>query len=302
MRERLVDNSYPNPERLRAEYDFGVGYALRWLFYEYVEDGRDFHSEAVRILGLKGDENILDVGCGQGAFLKSVDQQGHSGTLVGLDYSNTFEYVSQNTPVRFVAADASCFVSGDKCAALPFADSSFDVTTALFMLYHVDSPESTLRDMTRITRPDGKIIVATSAQNNKQQHRRFEALLAKDMGVEKPPRYTRTFTTEIAENLLPRLFNQVETAIDHDTQVILTEADMHQDPFFSEGKLSTYIASLKSMVQQYGHTDEERIRASIKINDSIKRIVLPEMCRQIKESGQFVETIHRKLYICSNAQ
>ncbi|WP_419182303.1 class I SAM-dependent methyltransferase [Paenibacillus radicis (ex Xue et al. 2023)] len=38
-------------------------------------------------MNLNGTEAVLDVGCGPGAFLRFLKDQGHSGRLVGLDQS-----------------------------------------------------------------------------------------------------------------------------------------------------------------------------------------------------------------------
>ena len=41
-----------------------------------------------RVLGrLKGDENILDLGCGNGELARELARRGHRGTYLGVDFS-----------------------------------------------------------------------------------------------------------------------------------------------------------------------------------------------------------------------
>lgn len=50
------------------------------------------------------------------------------------------------------------FVAGD-ATALPFADASFDVATISFGLRNVNEPDAALREMRRVVRPGGRLVV-----------------------------------------------------------------------------------------------------------------------------------------------
>lgn len=299
MREHVFERS-PNPEKLKEEYSFGGGYALRWLLYEFVEDGIDFHEESRRRLQLQGDESVLDIGCGQGGFLKDIETEGHTGTLIGLDTNDTLAYANKNTVVNFVQADASCLTKENLGIGLPFKTNSFGLAAAILMLYHVSSPRSTLQELSRVVLPGGKIAIATSGSKNKLQHRQFEDKIGDNLGVTKPARYTRTFTSETADSLLPQLFPEVELAFDQRTCIRITEEDLLEDWKGSNGVLSAYIGSIKSMARQFGRNDAERAKAASNMNRAIAEVVLPKILDQIKTTGSFVETIHRSLYICTN--
>ena len=92
---------------------------------------------------------LLDVGCGEGAFLRSI------GAVSGLDRHGvdisapSIELAAKSSPeVSFIVANADRF--------LPYADASFDFVTSLDA--RVNAPE-----FERVLKPDGLILVAVPA-------------------------------------------------------------------------------------------------------------------------------------------
>ncbi|HYJ92704.1 MAG TPA: methyltransferase domain-containing protein, partial [Pyrinomonadaceae bacterium] len=94
---------------------------------------------------------ILDVGCGTGANLEMLS---HFGEAEGVDVSD----------------DALEFCRGKGLKAqkglaekLPFEDESFDITTALDVVEHLDDDVAGLREMFRVTRKGGYSLVFVPA-------------------------------------------------------------------------------------------------------------------------------------------
>jgi ubiquinone/menaquinone biosynthesis C-methylase UbiE len=65
-----------------------------------------------------------------------------------LDKARARSSVAAGRPIEFRQLDAT---------ALPFPDASFDTVTTSLMLCTVPDPERTLREMSRVCRPDGRI-------------------------------------------------------------------------------------------------------------------------------------------------
>jgi SAM-dependent methyltransferase len=98
-----------------------------------------------------GDEYALDVGCGAGALALSLAP--HVGAVVGVDpVPELLALARERAPAN------ATFTEGDGMA-LQFDDASFDLTGTLRTLHHIARPELVLAEMTRVTRPQGRVLV-----------------------------------------------------------------------------------------------------------------------------------------------
>lgn len=308
MLMRIDAQALQNPSTFdNSEYLAGFGSAVRWEPYFYTDSQIDFHKEAVRRLGLVGTEAVLDVGSGQGAFLRNIHAQGHHGSLVGVDQSSVLFYEDKRRVFGFIQADASARPSTDlhspddlrrepdEFSFLPVKEDAFDVVTAMFMLYHTSDPVATIHDMVRIMHPEGTIVIATSGPNNKSQHRGFERLIADRMKIpvgNQPALYNRVFNTIIARRLLPQMFGQV-VPWTHIEQMNIS----HDFQLNGVSGVEAYINSLKSMSYSYGETPIAQRRFNELVNAYARHIIDEEIEKSL--DGFFHDNIHRELYICS---
>ena len=118
--------------------------------------------------GLKGNERLLDLGCGRGAVLIEAARRLPTGRAVGADLWSGKDQ-SGNTPEATLANAAAAGVADRvevhtaDMTALPFADGSFDVVTSALAIYNIPSPEGRYRavdEAMRVLRPGGQLLVA----------------------------------------------------------------------------------------------------------------------------------------------
>jgi SAM-dependent methyltransferase len=114
-----------------------------------------------RILdSLRGDESILDLGCGNGELARELTRRGHRGAYLGVDFSPPLLDAAAAThsfPVKFVQGDLTSDWS------FQVSSSKFQVVFAFAVLHHIPSVETRLeilRTIKNLLNDDGKFILS----------------------------------------------------------------------------------------------------------------------------------------------
>jgi SAM-dependent methyltransferase len=116
---------------------------------------------------------VLDIGCGPGNFAGWFGAQvDPDGLAVGVDASQQM--------LRRAVADNSgpavAYLRGD-AEHLPFADGVADATTCLAALYLINDPFQAIRELARVLKPGGRMVILTSlAPGGVSTSRRGKAL------------------------------------------------------------------------------------------------------------------------------
>jgi demethylmenaquinone methyltransferase / 2-methoxy-6-polyprenyl-1,4-benzoquinol methylase len=112
---------------------------------------------AVYVSGVKSGQHVLDVAGGSGdlsrLFIKKV---GRGGQVVLTDINNAMLRVGRN---RLLDEGSAALVTQCDAEHLPFPDNYFDCVSIAFGLRNVTRKEAALREMQRVLRPGGSLIV-----------------------------------------------------------------------------------------------------------------------------------------------
>jgi ubiquinone/menaquinone biosynthesis C-methylase UbiE len=109
------------------------------------------------ILELMGDLNdarVLDVGCGDGVLTCAAASRGAH--VTGVDPDPAMLDAGRSRAGR--AGVKAEFLDG-RIERLPFADASFDVVAAVTVLCFVDEASLAVREMARVLRPGGRLVL-----------------------------------------------------------------------------------------------------------------------------------------------
>lgn len=99
---------------------------------------------------------MVDVGCGTGRLLRTAAAGFPDAQLVGVDFSAGMLAQAQ---AKSGPGESGAFVRADS-AALPFADSAFDVVTCTACSHHWREPTAALAELHRVTAADGLLVLA----------------------------------------------------------------------------------------------------------------------------------------------
>jgi len=133
-------------------------YYIRFLDEASADESfQTYKRHTFALLDVQPGQRILDVGCGTGedarAMAHLVAPGGH---VVGVDGSEAMIATARQRaegcglPVEFHTGDIH---------QLAFADNRFDASRADRIFMHLDSPAQALREMMRVTRPGGRVLV-----------------------------------------------------------------------------------------------------------------------------------------------
>ena len=113
----------------------------------------------------RGDETVLDVGCGRGLLLAGAARRLQTGKAIGVDVwiphaltGNRAESVLRNAALEGVG-DRVQVKEGD-ARELPFPADSFDVVVSNFVVHEMNTQpdrERMLREMVRVLKPGGRV-------------------------------------------------------------------------------------------------------------------------------------------------
>ena len=129
-------------------------------YFEYLKRTRRFPQsvyhqakhQMVRYMfeGLKPGAKVLDAACGIGHV---TAEYSNAFDLVGLDEQlSAIRYCCQNSKARYLQGSLY---------NIPFADNEFDMIVFLDAIEHFTDPVSALRELNRVLKPEGKILICT---------------------------------------------------------------------------------------------------------------------------------------------
>lgn len=256
-RERLAGSAYRSGRDLAARQAL---HRLRTPRYDLPG------LAAERLAGVRG--SLVDVGCGNGTFVRRIRAERPDLTVLGLDLSPG---ILADVPGPVAVADAG---------RLPLASESAGAALAMHMLYHVPDIPGAVAELARVVRRDGPVLVSTNGERDKAELDELWQRAAADvLGTGRGPDrlvFSDRFTLERAPALLRAEFRQVET-------LALPGVVTVHDP----APIVAYLTSYRAWADQYESPFEATVeRARTIVADHIARI------------GSFRVTCRAGLLVC----
>ena len=118
-------------------------------------------------------DTILDIGCGGGRTIAKLAKIASEGTVHGIDYSEASVAVSRRTNKRSIRA-GRVEVQQGSVSQLPFPDDKFDLVTAVETHYYWPDLPADMREIRRVLKPGGTLILIVEAYRGGKKDRLVE--------------------------------------------------------------------------------------------------------------------------------
>ncbi|WP_374034142.1 bifunctional demethylmenaquinone methyltransferase/2-methoxy-6-polyprenyl-1,4-benzoquinol methylase UbiE [Bdellovibrio bacteriovorus] len=158
-----MSNHSPNPEIIRnmfskvaANYDKGNNVLSMGIHHLW-------RKKLVKYSGAKAGDQVLDCATGTGDLAIEFKKTVGAGAVTGTDFCAEMlipapgKAKERGLDITFEQADVT---------QLQYADNSFDVCSISFGIRNVGDPVKALKEMARVTRPGGKVMVLEFGQVN----------------------------------------------------------------------------------------------------------------------------------------
>ena len=162
-----------DPVYVSEQYATEAGLAARKAIYADVT-GPDARGVALEAVLAQHPASVLEVGCGEGELAQEIAASPGI-DLVAVDLSPRMVEITAARGVDARVADVQ---------SLPFADASFDVVLALWMLYHVPDLDRGLGEIVRVLRPGGVLVAGTNAPGHLEEVLELGGLEAWELGFD----------------------------------------------------------------------------------------------------------------------
>lgn len=168
MKDFGAQENYRTSIRLKTRKEFHLEQGIPKI---------DPNEETCKILNLKGNERILDVGCGNGDFLIYLRDKGHKGELRGIDPSSGMiseaEKIGKSKEIKFELGNVE---------DLRFNDNYFDVIICKHVLYHFNSIEKGISEIDRVLKSKGYLIITlNSLKNSREKIEMLKIVISKSL-------------------------------------------------------------------------------------------------------------------------
>jgi ubiquinone/menaquinone biosynthesis C-methylase UbiE len=131
-----------------------VGRIAAWVM---VTGHKSIYKNMSELLDLQPEDDLLEIACGCGHFLKKYASHVHN--IAGLDLSQLMVKIATRKNRDRVAAGTAEFVHGE-ASRLPWQDNKFSVITTMGSFIAFPKPLETLKEMYRVLQPGGRVVVS----------------------------------------------------------------------------------------------------------------------------------------------
>jgi len=272
-----------NPAYLQDQYGTTERLRIRLATHQqYSERQDDFVGWMLDQLEPRAGDRVLDVGCGTGVYHAALVARGVR-VIAAVDASPAMVEATQRQaeeqgwPVVTLRGEAQ---------ALPLPDRAYDVGMANHMLFHVPDQRAALRELRRVLKPGGRVLLATNAADHAARLRSLHEQAARAHGWVPSASPGDRFNLDNDEHLalVQEAFPFAERRVRHDAFVFPTV----------DAVLRLYASGPIDAIEDRPADGSHRPPLLAHVGEQVERIITQEgVLRVPKDAGCFVAEVPR---------
>lgn len=152
--------------------------AITWDKRYQTQELTDFLAQLVPTFQLKQGQKVLDVGTGTGILIPFLlEAVGSTGHVTAIDFAEKMVEACKTKYSNLANVDFKV----QQVEKLDFPSATFDAVTCFGLFPHIENKEKALKQMNRVLKPDGKLIIAHALSSKELiAHHRNATAVARD--------------------------------------------------------------------------------------------------------------------------
>jgi SAM-dependent methyltransferase len=153
----------------------------RGRFGRFLARGMNFgHSGLTRwglgFIDIARDIDVLDIGCGGGKTVERLSEIATDGNVVGIDYSPDAVAVARKKN-RALINEGRVEIFQEAVSSMRFSDGAFGLVTAFESHYFWPDFRNDLKEVHRVTKQNGQLLIVGAVYKNKKYDRRNQRIV-----------------------------------------------------------------------------------------------------------------------------
>lgn len=152
--------------------------AITWDKRYQTQELTDFLAQLVPTFQLKQGQKVLDVGTGTGILIPFLlEAVGSTGHVTAIDFAEKMVEACKTKYSNLANVDFKV----QQVEKIDFPSATFDAVTCFGLFPHIENKEKALKQMNRVLKPDGKLIIAHALSSKELiAHHRNATAVARD--------------------------------------------------------------------------------------------------------------------------
>ncbi len=125
--------------------------------------------DSFKVLDIAANDNILEIGMGNGFYVKDILEKNDTINYTGCDYAELMVQESERLNTHWIAAGRAKFIQAN-IHALPFDKDSFNKVFTINTIYFWDEEAAALNEIKRVLQPGGKLVISFRPKHQSEKY------------------------------------------------------------------------------------------------------------------------------------